>query len=93
MLETLALPDGVELERVTSTFTVETVPEGLKRAHRVAGGVWGRLRVAQGHVTFVLEESGESRRLGAGETQVIPPATPHHVEVEPDAEFAIEFHR
>lgn len=91
-LESLSLPGSVRLVRTTPTFTDATVPAGLLRAHRIAAGVWGRLRVEEGTVTFVLEASGESRSLGAGETQVIEPDTPHHVVVEPGAVFAVEFH-
>ena len=93
MLASLTLPDSVHLERTTPTFTADTVPAGLLRAHRLAPGRWGRLRVHDGAVTFVLEGSGESRRLTAGESQVIEPEVAHHVEVEPGASFAVEIHR
>jgi tellurite resistance-related uncharacterized protein len=92
-LALLSLPASVRLERTTPTFTADTVPAGLLRAHRIAPEVWGRLRVEEGTVTFVLESSGESRRVGAGETQVIEPDTLHHVVLEPDAAFVVEFHR
>ena len=92
-LASLSLPGSVHLERTTPTFTSATVPAGLLRAHRTAPGVWGRLRVDDGEVTFVDEGSGESRRVGPGETQVIRPDTPHHVVVGPGTTFAVEFHR
>lgn len=87
------LPDGVDLVRRTDTFTDETVPAGLRRAHRVATGVWGRLVVEAGSVTYVEEASGARRTLGVGERQVIAPDTPHHVEPGPGAGFHVEFHR
>ena len=93
MLTSLTLPESVRLERTTPTFTAETVPPGLLRGHKVASGTWGRLRVHEGSVTFVLEESGEARRLGAGDTQVIEPDVVHHVVVDPGSTFAVEFHR
>ncbi len=93
MLASLTLPESVQLVRTTPTFSAETVPAGLLRGHEIAAGTWGRLRVHEGSVTFVLEGSGESRRLGAGESQVIEPNVTHHVEVEPGASFAVEFHR
>lgn len=93
MLSALALPDSVRLVRSTPVFTDETVPVGLLRAHRVAPGVWGLLRVLDGTVTFVVESSGEQRTLGAGEQQVIEPDVAHHVVVRPGARFAVEFHR
>ena len=38
------LPDGLEHVRTTDVFDNTTVPAGLLRAHRVADGVWGRVR-------------------------------------------------
>jgi tellurite resistance-related uncharacterized protein len=93
VLGSLTLPDAVRLERTTPTFTADTVPAGLQRAHRLAPGRWGRLRVEEGTVTFVLEGTGASRRLTAGETQVIEPEVAHHVEVEPGSSFAVEIYR
>lgn len=93
MLASLTLPESVQLERTTPTFTAETVPAGLLRGHKVATGTWGRLRVDEGTVTFVLEATGEERRLGPGDTQVIEPDVVHHVVVDPGAAFAVEFHR
>ena len=83
----------MELVRTTPVFTVETVPAGLLRAHRVAPDMWGLLRVITGAVTFVLEASGESRLIGEGGTQVIEPDVAHHVEVGADTEFVVEFYR
>jgi tellurite resistance-related uncharacterized protein len=93
MLADVTLPEGLVLQRTTPEFTAETVPDGLRRAHQVAAGVWGRLRVLAGSVTFVAEGSGETRLLRTGETQVIEPETAHHVEPGDDARFVVEFHR
>lgn len=93
MLGDAALPPGLGLVRTTREFTVDTVPAGLLSAHQVASEVWGVLRVLEGSVVFVAEESGESRSLGAGDTQVIEPEVPHHVEPAADARFVVEFYR
>jgi tellurite resistance-related uncharacterized protein len=93
MLADVTLPSGVVLARTTPEFTDETVPDGLRRGHRVTAGVWGRLRVFAGSVTFVAEDSGESRVVAAGESQVIEPELRHHVDPEPGARFVVEFHR
>ncbi len=82
-----------EFVRSTRRFDVDSVPGGLLSAHRIAPGVWGELRVFEGEVTFVLEETGATRQLHAGERQVIEPDTSHHVEPAPGAEFAVSFHR
>ena len=92
-LESIQLPVGVEHVRTTPRFDEGSVPAGLLRAHRVAPGAWGVLRVLDGEVTFVLEDAGARRTLGAGEEQVIQPDTPHHVELGADAAFVVDFYR
>lgn len=88
------LPDGLELVRTTAVFDNGTVPAGLLRAHRVAEGVWGRLVVHTGTVTFVFEDEPDRPvTVVAGDEVVIPPARPHHVELPEPATFAVEFHR
>ena len=93
MLDELALPEGVVLVRTTELFTVDSLPAGLRRAHRVAEGVWGVLVVHAGEVRFVAEATGEARTVAAGQRQVIEPGLLHHVELSDDAEMAVEFHR
>lgn len=93
MLESLRLPADLTLVRTTSEFSVGSVPAGLLRAHRVAEGVWGLLRVRDGTVVFVAEETGEARTLTPGDAQVVPPGVIHHVELDEAARFVLEFHR
>jgi tellurite resistance-related uncharacterized protein len=93
VLDELMLPPGLEHVRTTPVSTAASVPPGLLRAHRIAPEVWGRLRVLAGSVTFVLEETGESRRLLEAEVQVIEPDVAHRVEPGTDAEFEVEFYR
>lgn len=88
------LPDGLELVRTTDVFDNDTAPAGLLRAHRVADGVWARLVVHAGTLRFAFEDQPDSPiTLAAGDRVVIPPARPHHVELDGPARFAIEFHR
>lgn len=92
--EEIALPDGLELARTTDVFDESNHPGGLRRAHQVAAGVWGRLVVHSGHVVFVFEDQADQpRTVAAGESQVIPPERRHHVEFDGPATFAVEFHR
>ena len=88
------LPDGLELARTTPTFDETNVPAGLLAAHQVAEGVWGRLVVHTGSLTFRFDDEPDTPlRVAAGGHVVIPPATPHHVEVDGPVTFAVEFHR
>ena len=88
------LPAGLELARTTPTFDEKSVPPALLAAHQVAEGVWGRLIVESGGLTFCFEDSDEAPRVvRMGEHVVIPPACPHHLEIDGPVRFAIEFHR
>lgn len=94
MTENDRIPDGFILARTTDVFDNDTVPAGLLRAHRVADDVWGRLVVHGGQVRFVFEDSPDAPiTVPAGAAVVIPPARPHHVELDEPARFAVEFYR
>ncbi len=88
------LPAGLEITRTTREFDTATVPDGLLRAHRIGAGSWGRLRLMEGAVRFVWEETDRGAvDLVAGDALVIEPQVYHHVEPASDARFLIEFHR
>ncbi len=88
------LPEGLELARTTDVFDNDTVPQGLLKAHRVADGVWGRLIVHTGTVTFVFEDQPEQPiEASPSQAVAIPPGRPHHLELDQSATFAVEFHR
>ncbi|MFN0030209.1 MAG: DUF1971 domain-containing protein [Acidimicrobiales bacterium] len=61
------MPDGFRLVRTTPEFTDVTTPAGLRRAHRVAPGVWGRLRVLEGGLRFVFEHPTASDHAGTNQ--------------------------
>lgn len=88
------LPAGLTLQRTTPTFDETSTPKGLRAAHAVAEGVWGRLRVSVGSLGFVFEDTPDDvRTVGAGEHQLIPPGRLHHVVIDGPVRFAVEFHR
>ena len=88
------LPSGLTLQRTTPTFDEDTTPPGLRAAHSIAAGVWGRLVVHDGSLRFVFEDApGQVRVLAVGEQQVIPPERLHHVIIDGPVRFAVEFHR
>ncbi len=88
------LPTDVRLVRTTPEFDESSVPAGLLAAHRVADGVWGRLVVRAGALTFVFEDDPEAAlRVGAGGHVVIPPGREHHLELDGPVRFVVEFHR
>jgi tellurite resistance-related uncharacterized protein len=94
IVEPIEIPDGSVLQRTTPTFDEVTTPQGLRGAHAVADGVWGRLIVESGSLGFVFEDTPDDvRTVVAGAHQVIPPARLHHVVISGPVRFAVEFHR
>jgi tellurite resistance-related uncharacterized protein len=88
------LPEGLEHVRTTDVFDHLHHPAGLRRSHRVADGVWARLVVHTGSLTFVFEdEADRPRAIAAGDAVVIPPGRLHHVDIDGPVTFALEFHR
>lgn len=88
------IPAGLVRVRTTPELTETTVPAGLRSAHRIAAGVWGRLRVLEGTLRFVAEgDPSLTIDLRAGEHVDIAPGLAHHVEPGPDGRFVIDFYR
>ncbi len=86
------LPDDLVVVRTTATWDEHTMPAGLRRDHRVAAGVWGRLRVEAGALRFVARtEPVTDVIVGPDDAQAIPPDVPHTVEPQGATRFAVEF--
>jgi tellurite resistance-related uncharacterized protein len=88
------LPDGLEVVRTTNTWDEATMPAGLRRAHRVAVGTWGRLRVDAGELRFrARTEPPLDVVVDARAAQPIPPGVEHEVEPCGPVQFFVEFLR
>lgn len=88
------LPEGLTLARRAGPFDEASLPAGLRRQHRVASGVWGRLRVHAGHVGFSMATDPPVERvLGPGDDQPIPPGVPHSLRPEEPFRLEVEFLR
>lgn len=86
------LPEGLRLARRSPEWVEATLPAALKRAHRVAGGHWGRLLVLEGRVLFRAATSPPIERcLAAGASQPIPPTVSHDVTAEGPCRLMVEF--
>lgn len=86
------LPDGLSVVRTAGPFDAATLPAGLRKAHRVADGVWGRLRVIDGSAAISIDTDPPIHaRLFAGESQPIPPGVPHAVLVDGPVRLAVDF--
>ncbi len=88
------LPDDLDVVRTTDMWNELTMPAGLRRAHRVATGTWGRLRVEQGEVRFRAQtEPVIDVIVDADAPQAIPPDVEHEVEPRGPVRFSVEFLR
>jgi tellurite methyltransferase len=86
------LPPELAVARTAGPFDAATVPAALQRAHRVAVRTWGLLRVLDGSLFFTIETNPpQSKQLEAGDTQPIPPDTPHAVHLQGPVRFAVDF--
>lgn len=86
------MPEGLELLRSAGPWDQHGVPEGLRRSHRIAAGVWGLLEVLDGRVGFRMEtEPLLDTVLDNGTSQPIPPAVAHAVRIIGPVQIRVQF--
>lgn len=89
-----SLPPGLQRYSQSPVFTPDNLPAALTRAHTTRAGTWGLLRVQAGVLRFTLDQEPWTEVvLTAGQTVVIEPQVPHHVQFELPGSFQIEFHK
>jgi tellurite methyltransferase len=85
-------PEGLVVVRRAGPFDETSLPAGLRREHRVAAGVWGRLRVQDGRIRLFMSTTPPlERTLGPGEDQALPPAVTHRLHLIGPVRLEIEF--
>jgi tellurite resistance-related uncharacterized protein len=85
------LPDSVVPVR-SLQWDENTLPAGLRRAHRLATGTWGRISVQNGRLRFRAATSPPiDVELEAGSAQAIPPGVAHDVEPAGPVRFSLDF--
>lgn len=77
LCDAICLPPAAREYKRTAVFTEETLPDALRREHRIKAGSWGRVVVTDGQLEF--HSRGRVRLLGAGEVGIVEPEIPHHV--------------
>lgn len=86
------LPDGLRFVRSSAIWDGHTMPHGLRRAHRITSGTWGRIVVHDGRLRFRASTSPPLEVvIDANTFQAIPPDVEHEVEPLGPVRFAIEF--
>lgn len=88
------MPDDLQVVRTTDTWDEATMPAGLRRAHRVASGTWGRLVVVTGALRFRAQtHPALDLVVDTGGPQAIPPGVEHEVAPCGPVRFYVEFLR
>ena len=89
-----SLPDDVRAYKRTPEFTETTVPAGLERRHNTKAGVWARIHVLEGRMTYrILEPEIEEHVLEPGRDGIVEPEIHHQVEMTEPVRFFVEFLR
>ncbi len=88
--ERFEVPQEAVPARRTRSFTAESMPSALGRAHLTS--VWAELVVEEGSVRFI-DEAARDITTTAGQRTPIPPGVHHHIEPSQDAVFHIQFYR
>jgi tellurite methyltransferase len=88
------LPVAVRWVRNTEVWDQESMPQGLRRAHRLAAGTWGRVVVVKGRLRFTAVTTPPTDVvLGPGSVHTIAPEVVHDVQPEGAVHFRLQFFR
>ena len=86
------LPKAVQELKRTKNFTKETAPEQIQKEHRTASGVWGKITVISGSLTYVIPDDS-TYLLTPDNFGIIEPEKVHFLELEEPVEFYITFYK
>ena len=87
-------PDGLIAYRRTPEFDAASTPHGLRSDHATKRGVWGRIHVAQGALTYHVDAPiHRSFQVDPTSSAVIVPEVRHRVEPGGAVRFFVEFAR
>jgi tellurite resistance-related uncharacterized protein len=89
-----ALPPGSEPYRTIGPFGAQSLPQGLRKQHRLKQGAWALLVLSAGALRFVWDDdTGGAEELAAPARLVVPSEVLHHVEGDGPFELTITFYR
>ncbi|MDI1229455.1 MAG: DUF1971 domain-containing protein [bacterium] len=87
-----ALPSSQQYYRSTPAFQAAGIPDALRRAHKTAAGVFGRIVVSKGRLLYTIGRE-QSHILTTDNAGIIEPESLHFVTPLDDAEFVVEFYK
>ncbi len=89
------IPDGFEAYGQSPQFDQNTVPDSLKSEHTTKQGVYGKLNIEYGEITYCVTEPGHEAefKLNPDTPGIIEPTHKHHIDPHGDVSFHIEFYK
>ncbi|NOX51040.1 MAG: DUF1971 domain-containing protein [Gammaproteobacteria bacterium] len=88
------LPSSVVSYKKTPTFSQDTIPAGILKAHQTKAGTWGKIVILEGELLYrILEPSVEEVSLCTDTFGVVEPQILHQVEPLGKVSFYVEFLR
>ena len=75
----------------TPVFDNDTLPDALRRAHSTKEGTWGVIRVLEGRLRYVIENTGETLMLDPDNPGRVRPLELHHVETVGRMRMQVDF--
>lgn len=76
----------------TPIFDENSLPDRLRNAHNTKSGVWGIIRVLEGQIRYVIEETGETTILTPEQPGLVQPEQFHRVELLGPMKMQVEFY-
>lgn len=92
------LPEDAVWYRTAGPWRGDEIPRGLFHRHNTKLGVWGKLTVLHGALTYYDYQTDSSIRLTAGQYGIIPTQKWHHIILSEDyaprdIQIQIDFHK
>ncbi|MDO9420310.1 MAG: DUF1971 domain-containing protein [Herminiimonas sp.] len=78
--------------KATPIFDQSTLPEKLRKSHQTKIGTWGVIRVLEGSVCYVIDDTGDIQILTSVCSGLVLPEQRHHVETMGDMRMRVEFY-
>ncbi|GGC13113.1 hypothetical protein GCM10007205_22490 [Oxalicibacterium flavum] len=78
--------------KATPVFDEHTLPDKLRNAHQTKAGTWGVIRVLEGRLRYVIEETQAETVLTPEHPGLVLPGQLHHVEPLGAMRMQVEFY-
>ncbi|MGH0030653.1 MAG: DUF3565 domain-containing protein [Myxococcota bacterium] len=88
------LPEGYEAFRRTRSFDADSLPDALRSRHDTKAGIWARIHVTAGEVTYRVHEPYHTQeRLTPAAPGTVLPEVPHELSGDGTFQVYVEFWR